>query len=142
MSKVSNILARKGDNVISVAPDSTVYEALKVMNERNIGSVAVLEKGKYVGLLTERDYARKVIVQGRHSDDTTVKDIMSTDLPPITKSHTVEECMELMSANNIRYLPVIENNKMVGLISILDLVTETIKTQKETIDHLKNYISQ
>lgn len=142
MSKVSNILARKGDNVISVAPDSTVYEALKVMNERNIGSVAVLEKGKYVGLLTERDYARKVIVLGRHSDDTTVKDIMSTDLPPVTKNHTVEECMELMSANNIRYLPVIENNKMVGLISILDLVTETIKMQKETIDHLKNYISQ
>ena len=142
MSKVSNILARKGANVISVSPESTVYQALKIMNERNIGSVVVLENGNYAGILTERDYARKVIMLGRSSSETTVKEIMSTDLPAISQHHTVEDCMQLMSDRNIRYLPVIENNKLVGLLSIMDLVTETISMQKETIDHLKNYINQ
>ncbi len=142
MSKVTNVLARKGANIVSVSPDSTVYEALKIMNERNIGSVVVLENGNYAGILTERDYARKVIMQGRHSNDTPVRDIMTTDLPPVSKNHTVEECMQLMSERNIRYLPVIENNQLAGLLSIMDLVTETISMQKETIDHLKSYITQ
>lgn len=142
MSKVSNILARKGTTIISVSPDSTVYQALKVMNERNIGSVVVLDNGNYVGILTERDYARKVIMLGRNSSETHVRDIMTTDLPPISRNNTVEECMELMSARNIRYLPVIEDSNLLGLLSIMDLVTETITIQKETIDHLKNYIAQ
>ena len=142
MSKVSNILARKGSNIISVSPEITVYEALKVMSERNIGSVVVLENGKYAGLLTERDYARKVIMLGRSSNETTVKDIMTTDLPSISLGHTVDDCMQLMSSRNVRYLPVIENNELVGLLSIMDLVTETITNQKETIDHLQNYINQ
>ena len=142
MSKVSNILARKGSNIISVSPEISVQEALKVMSERNIGSVVVLDNGKYAGLLTERDYARKVILLGRHSSETMVKDIMTTDLPSISRSHTVDDCMQLMSSRNIRYLPVIENNQLVGLLSIMDLVTETITIQKETIDHLQNYISQ
>ena len=142
MNKVSNILARKGSNIISVSPDLTVYEALKLMSERNIGSVVVLENGAYAGLLTERDYARKVIMQGRSSADTTVKDIMTTDLPSISRDHTVDDCMQLMSSRNIRYLPVIEDNQLVGLLSIMDLVTETITKQKETIDHLQNYINQ
>jgi CBS domain-containing protein len=142
MNKVSNILARKGSNIISVSPDLTVYEALKLMSERNIGSVVVLENGAYAGLLTERDYARKVIMQGRSSTDTTVKDIMTTDLPSISRDHTVDDCMQLMSSRNIRYLPVIENSQLVGLLSIMDLVTETITKQKETIDHLQNYINQ
>lgn len=142
MSKVTNILARKGTNIVSVSPDSTVYDALKIMNERNIGSVVVLKNGDYVGILTERDYARKVIMQGRSSSETRVKDIMTTDLPHISKNHTVEACMQLMSERNIRYLPVIENNQLVGLLSIMDLVTETISMQKETIDHLKSYITQ
>ncbi len=142
MSKVSNILARKGSNIISVSPEITVHDAIKLMSERNIGSVVVLENGKYAGLLTERDYARKVILLGRHSSETMVKDIMTTDLPSISRDHTVEECMQLMSSRNIRYLPVIENSQLVGLLSIMDLVTETITIQKETIDHLQNYISQ
>jgi IMP dehydrogenase len=142
MSKVSNILARKGNNIISVSPDSTVLEALKVMNDRNIGSVAVLHNGNYAGLLTERDYARKVVMQGRSSSDTRVQDIMTTNLPPITLDTTIEECMRLMNDGNIRYLPVIENAKMVGLVSIMDLVAQTIATQKEMIDHLENYIKQ
>lgn len=142
MSKVSNILDRKGKNIISVSPDSTVLEALKVMNDRNIGSVAVLKNGNYAGLLTERDYARKVVMQGRSSSDTRVEDIMTTNLPPITLDTTVEECMRLMNDGNIRYLPVIENAKMIGLVSIMDLVAQTIATQKEMIDHLENYIKQ
>lgn len=142
MSKVSNILARKGTSIVSVSPGSTVYDALKIMNERNIGSVVVLENGSYAGILTERDYARKVIMQGRSSSETMVKDIMTTDLPPISRNHTVEACMQLMSERNIRYLPVIENSQLVGLLSIMDLVTETISMQKETIDHLKSYINQ
>jgi CBS domain-containing protein len=142
MSKVTNILARKGANVISVAPVSTVYEALKIMGERNIGSVVVLDNGRYVGILTERDYARKVVMLGRSSSETRVQDIMTTDLPAISRSHTVDECMQLMSERNIRYLPVIENNQLVGVLSIMDLVTETINMQKETIDHLKSYITQ
>jgi CBS domain-containing protein len=142
MSKVSNILARKGTSIVSVTPESTVYDALKIMSSRNIGSVVVLDNGSYAGILTERDYARKVIMQGRHSNDTTVRDIMTTDLPAVSKNHTVEECMELMSSRNIRYLPVIENGSLAGLLSIMDLVTETISIQKETIDHLKSYITQ
>ncbi len=142
MSKVSNILARKGSNIISVSPEVTVYEALKMMSDRNIGSVAVLENGKYVGLFTERDYARKVIILGRSSSETVVRDTMTTNLPAISRNHTVDECMQLMSSNNVRYLPVIENDELLGLLSIMDVVTETITVQKETIDHLKNYISQ
>jgi CBS domain-containing protein len=112
------------------------------MSGRNIGSVVVLENDNYVGILTERDYARKVVMQGRSSSETPVKDIMTTDLPAISNNHTVEECMLLMSDRNIRYLPVIESGRLVGLLSIMDLVTETISMQKETIDHLKNYIHQ
>ena len=142
MRKVSNILARKGNNIISVSPESTVLEALKIMNERNIGSVAVLKNGNYAGLLTERDYARKVVMLGRSSSDTRVEEIMTTDLPPITLNNTVEECMQLMNDGNIRYLPVIEQSKIVGLVSIMDLVAETIAMQKDMIDHLENYIKQ
>lgn len=142
MSKVSNILARKGSNIVSVSPEIKVYEALKIMNDRNIGSVVVLQDGKYAGLLTERDYARKIVMLGRNSADTTVEDIMTTDLPTISRDNTVDECMQLMSSRNVRYLPVIEDNQLVGLLSIMDLVTETIKNQKATIDHLQNYINQ
>lgn len=142
MRKVSNILARKGSNIVSVSPDSTVLEALKIMNDRNIGSVAVLKNGIYAGLLTERDYARKVVMLGRNSSDTRVEEIMTTDLPAIGFNTTVEECMRLMNDSNIRYLPVIENSKIAGLISIMDLVAETISMQKEMIDHLENYIKQ
>lgn len=142
MSKVANILARKGNNVISVSPDTTVYEALKIMSSSNIGSVVVLKNGQYSGLLTERDYARKIIVLGRSSADTRVEEVMSTNLPAITSDHTVEACMELMSSHNVRYLPVIEEGRLTGLLSIMDLVTETIRTQKDMIDHLENYIKQ
>lgn len=142
MSKVANILSRKGDNIVSVSADTTVFDALKIMSARNIGSVVVLRNGQYAGLLTERDYARKVVVLGRSSSDTRVEEVMSRDLPAISRDHTVEACMELMSAHNVRYLPVIANGQLQGLVSIMDLVTETIRHQKEMIDHLENYIKQ
>jgi CBS domain-containing protein len=140
MKKVSHILHRKGANVITITPDITVLDALKQMAEKNIGSIVVLEDGEYAGLLTERDYARKVILKGKSSTTTLVKEIMSTGLPRITPDNSVETCMQIMSENNIRYLPVFENDALCGIISINDVIKETILTQKETIEHLQNYI--
>ncbi|HTG55247.1 MAG TPA: CBS domain-containing protein [Niabella sp.] len=141
MGKVSTILARKGNNAVSVQKDTKVYEALKVMSDKNIGSLVVLDdEGKYAGILTERDYSRKVILEGRHSDEITVGEIMSTDLPTVKPDDTVETCMQLMSNKNIRYLPVFDGDQLSGIISISDVVTETILQQKETISQLQNYI--
>ncbi len=140
MGKVSTILARKGNNAVSVQKDTKVYEALKIMSDRNIGSLVVMSEGKYAGILTERDYSRKVILEGRHSDEVTVGEIMSTDLPTVKPDDTVELCMQLMSNKNIRYLPVFDGDTLSGIISISDVVTETILQQKETISQLQNYI--
>jgi CBS domain-containing protein len=140
MTKVSSILARKGNSAISVPPGTSVLDALKIMADRNIGSIVVVEQGKYLGIITERDYSRKVILKGKHSVDTTVSDIMSSDLPSVGPNDSIETCMALMSDNNIRYLPVFENNELSGIISMSDVVKETILQQKETISHLESYI--
>lgn len=140
MKKVSNILKRKGNNVITITPDITVLDALKQMAEKNIGSIVVVEEGEYIGLLTERDYARKVILKGKSSTSTFVKEIMTTGLPRITPDNSVDTCMQIMSENNIRYLPVFENDQLAGIISINDVIKETILTQEEMIAHLQNYI--
>jgi CBS domain-containing protein len=140
MRKVSDILRRKGSRVTSVAPGTTVIEALGIMATQNIGSVVVVDGDAFMGIMTERDYSRKVILKGRHSSDTPVGEIMTTDFPPVKQSDSVEYCMQLMSENHIRYLPVIEAGKLAGIVSINDLVTETIKTQEETISQLQNYI--
>ncbi len=138
MRKVSDILRRKGNKVTTVTPHTTVIEALQMMSDQNIGSVVVEENEVFLGIMTERDYSRKVILKGRHSSNTPVGEIMTKDFPPVQSSDTIEACMQLMSDNHIRYLPVIENQKLAGIISINDLVTETIKTQEETISHLHN----
>src|SRR3954464_5537951 len=140
MKKVADILHRKGADVIAVSPDTTVIDALQLMADRNIGSVLVMTENHYVGLLTERDYARKVILQGKHSSDTLVEEIMSIGLPRITPDNSIEVCMHLMSENNIRYLPVFENDNICGIISINDVVKETILSQEETISQLKDYL--
>ena len=140
MNKVSSILARKGNNTINVNPNTTVLDALKLMDEKNIGSIVVMEEGKYMGIVTERDYSRKVILKGKHSDDTLVSEIMSSDLPSIEPNDSIEKCMALMSDKNIRYLPVFESGRLCGIISMSDVVKETILAQKETISHLENYI--
>lgn len=126
--------------MISVLPQSTVLDALKVMADKNIGSVLVMEEASYLGLMTERDYCRKVMLKERSSTDTTVSNIMSTDLPLVQRTDTVEYCMQLMSDKNVRYLPVSENEKVIGIISINDLVKETILSQQETINHLQDYL--
>lgn len=140
MRKVSHILLRKGSSVISVQPDLPVIQALELMAEKNIGSVMIMDQEEYLGVMTERDYARKVILMGRSSTETFVKDIMTTGLPRITPENSVETCMHIMSESNIRYLPVFENDRVCGIISINDVVTETILSQAETIEQLHNYI--
>ena len=140
MRNVADILKRKGSHVETVQSELTVIDALKLMADKNIGSVAISQNGRFIGLMTERDYSRKVILKGRSSSETTVGEIMDTDYPSVIKKDTVEHCMELMSAKNIRYLPVIENGQLAGIVSINDVVKETILTQKETIEHLQNYI--
>jgi CBS domain-containing protein len=140
MRKVSDILKRKGSRVTSVNINTSVMEALKIMSAQNIGSVVVMDGDRLLGIMTERDYSRKVILMGRHSSDTPVGEIMTADFPPVSSSATVETCMQIMSDRHIRYLPVIENGQLVGIISINDVVTETILNQQETISHLQNYI--
>jgi CBS domain-containing protein len=140
MKKVSDILSHKGRKVISVSPSATVLETLKIMAEQNIGSVMVMDGDKYFGIMTERDYSRKVILNGKSSTDTKVAEIMTEDLPAVTMNDTIEFCMQLMADKNIRYLPVFENDAVCGIVSINDLVRETILTQQETITHLKEYL--
>lgn len=140
MNKVSAVLARKGNVAIGVSPATTVLEALKLMAEKNIGSVVVMEGDIFLGIVTERDYSRKVILKGKHSADTPVSEIMSTDLPAVKPDDSIEHCMGLMTSKTIRYLPVFENNQLAGIISMSDVVKETILAQKETINHLQNYI--
>jgi CBS domain-containing protein len=110
------------------------------MAEKNIGSVVVLENGKYLGVMTERDYSRKVVLKGKNSMDTKVADIMSTELPSVNPGDSIEHCMELMTQHNIRYMPVFDKDQLAGIISISDVVKETILSQKETISHLESYI--
>ena len=141
MNKVFTVLNRKGDTVISVAPDATVLEALKIMADKNIGSVVVMKDGNYQGILTERDYSRKVILKGKNSTDTQVLEIMSTDLPSVKPDDSIEHCIELMTNNAIRYMPVFDDGKLSGIISMSDVVKETIVSQKETISHLESYIN-
>jgi len=140
MKKVSDILSHKGARITSVTPQTTVLDALRIMADQNIGSVLVLEGNEYQGIMTERDYSRKVILKGKSSTDTPVSEIMSKDFPTVTPSDTVEFCMQLMSDKNIRYLPVFDNGVLSGIVSINDVVRETILTHEETITHLKDYL--
>jgi CBS domain-containing protein len=140
MRKVADILKRKGSHVETVQSELTVIDALRLMADKNIGSVAIAQSDKFIGLMTERDYSRKVILKGRSSSETTVGEIMNTEYPSVVGNDSIEHCMELMSSNNLRYLPVVEQGKLTGIVSINDVVTETILTQKETIEHLQNYI--
>jgi CBS domain-containing protein len=140
MKKVADIFQRKGLINITVEPSSEVIQALKLMAEKNIGSVVVMKDDEYLGLFTERDYARKVILHGKNSSDLTVGEVMSAYLPKVSPAATLEECMELMTNHNIRYIPVFESEQYIGVISIIDVVKETIMDQQDTIENLQNYI--
>jgi CBS domain-containing protein len=140
MSTVANILKRKNNKLYICSPEMMVVDALQMMDDKNIGSLVVLHNNHYQGIITERDYARKVVIKGKRSFDTRVSDIMSTNLPRVTANDTVEHCMALMSDHNVRYLPVMEGTTLKGIVSVLDLVSETISHQKETISHLRDFI--
>jgi CBS domain-containing protein len=140
MKTVRDILREKGSDIWSVAADATVYEALQVMAEKNIGAVLVLEQGKLTGILSERDYARKVILQGRSSLNTPVKEIMTQQVFYVRPDQTIEECMALMTDKRIRHLPVLEDDRLIGVISIGDVVKAIVSEQRVTIQQYENYI--
>lgn len=139
---VNQILNTKGKQVFSVTSNITVYEAIKVMGEKNIGAILIIENEALKGILSERDYARKIVLKGKSSLDTFVHEIMEEDLITVKSSDTIDYCMELMNGKRIRHLPVLENGTVLGLISIGDVVKGIIEMQKETINYLHTYITQ
>ena len=139
---ISKILAAKGFKVFSVTSNATVYEALELMGEKNIGALLVIDNEKLTGILSEKDYARKIILKGKTSQDSLVSEIMTPNPITINPNTHIDRCMEIMSEKHIRHLPVVENDKVVGMISIGDVVSQIITTQKETINHLHQYINQ
>ncbi len=140
MKNVSDIFSRKGLFNVTIASHEPVLEALKLMSKNNIGSIVVMDNDLFVGLLTERDYARKVILFGKSSSDITVGEIMSQDLPKISMFNTIDECMEIMTNQNLRYLPVFENEKYMGVISIIDVVKQKMMEQDGKIEDLQFYL--
>jgi CBS domain-containing protein len=141
MAKVKDILALKGQSVWSVAPDSSVYDAMKLMAEKGIGALMVILDGEVLGVISERDYARKVILQGRASRTTQVREIMSTQVLYAHPEQNIEQCMVLMTEKRVRHLPVWDEGRLLGVISIGDLVKSIITDQKFMIEQLEKYIS-
>ena len=138
---ISEVLSRKGSNAWSIAPEATVYEAIQLMADKNVGAVLVTENGKLVGIISERDYTRKVVLKGKASRTTAVKEVLSSQVIHVTPAHTVEECMRLMTDHHIRHLPVLEQDKILGVVSIGDLVNWIISAQHSTISQLQTYIT-
>jgi len=141
MSTVRNILQKKGNAVYSVSPDTSVYDALEDLEEKNLGALVVVENGKLIGVFTERDYARKVILKGRSSKETLVRDIMSSTPIFVTPDKTLDDCMQLMTDKFIRHLPVLENDVLIGVVSIGDIVKYIIYDKDFIIENLEHYIT-
>ncbi len=141
MPIIKDLLRSKNRELITVASAASIFDALKIMAESNIGCLIVLEGDSYVGIFTERDYARKIVLEGRSSDTTTVNEIMISDIPMLNMNDSIELCSKLMTEKTLRYLPVFENNQLVNVISQSDIIKYTIDSQKSLIEHLQNYMN-
>ena len=138
---IGMVLKEKGQNIWSLDPEALVYDAIEMMANKHVGALLVTSDGKLVGIISERDYARKVILQERSSKQTQVKEIMTSSLIVVRPDQTVEDCMRLMTENRIRHLPVVENEEVLGVVSIGDLVKWVVSAQAETIHQLQHYIA-
>ncbi|OEL12027.1 CBS domain-containing protein [Cloacibacterium normanense] len=141
MRTIKHILDRKSRELAIIEPEKTVFEALKLMADKNIGSVIVMDGTRYLGILSERNYARQVVLLNKSSKELAVREIMRTDLPKLSKNDPIEKCMEIMAQLNVRYLPVVENETLIGLISVKDLLDEVLLHQKDVIENLTHYIN-
>ena len=141
MKRVRHLLDAKGRDVLSIAPDASVLDAVRLMAEQGIGALVVLDGDTLAGVVTERDYARKVILKGRSSRTTAVRDIMTADVVTTSSARSVEECMNTVTEKRIRHLPVVDDGRLTGIISIGDLVKAVIADQQEAIEHLQQYIN-
>lgn len=137
---ISEILQHKGNNTWTILPNATVFEAIQMMADKNIGALLVMDQGKLVGIISERDYTRKVALKGKSSRETPVRDILNGNIFRVSPSHSVAECLRLMTDHRVRHLPVLEGDKVVGIVSIGDLVNWVISAQSSTIHQLETYI--
>jgi CBS domain-containing protein len=138
---INEILDHKGATVWAVAPDITVFEAIQMMSNKNVGALLVTERDRLIGIISERDYTRKVALKGKSSKETKVREILSEQVLSVSPRHSIEECMRLMTENRVRHLPVLDGEKITGVISIGDLVNWIISAQSSTIQQLESYIS-
>ena len=141
MTTIAQLLNAKGNQVWSVEPKATIFEALEIMSEKEIGALLVMEDGKLTGIFSERDYARKVILKGKSSKETPVGELMTKKVFYIDPQKTINDCMAMMTAKRIRHVPVIEDNQVMGIVTIGDVVNQIISEQEVTINHLENYIT-
>jgi len=140
-SPISTLLHHRSGTLWSIAPEATVFEAIKLMAEKNIGSLLVMSGGRLLGLFTERDYTRKIALQGKTSKETRVGEIISRQVISVTPQHSIEDCMKLMTEKRVRHLPVLESEQVVGLVSIGDLVNWIISAQNAAIAQMEQYIA-
>jgi CBS domain-containing protein len=140
MTNVGNLLTSKGREIWSIAPDKSIFDALEMMADKNVSGLLVLESDKLVGIFTERDYARKLILKGKSSKNTKVSDLMTKNILYVGSKNTIEDCMKLMTGKRVRHLPVIDTGRLIGIVTIGDLVKQIISEQQTTIHQLENYI--
>ena len=140
MNTIKTLLRNKGGDVWSVLPESSVYDAIHLMAEKEIGALLVMETDQLVGIISERDYARQIILKGRSSHDTHVKEVMTSNVITATRQNSIDDCLELMSRHRFRHLPIVDEDKVVGVVSVGDLVKAIISDQQETIHELERYI--
>jgi CBS domain-containing protein len=141
MTTIGQLLKTKGNEIWSIAPQATIYEALQVMSEKDVGALLVVHKGDVVGIFSERDYARKLILKGKFSRDTFVEELMTRKVLYVGPESTIEDCMALMTAKSVRHLPILKNERLIGIVTLGDVVKQIISDQEFTIHQLENYIS-